>query len=276
VTDYFDNRTVFSTTQASLVVQKTARLSFAMGGSDFIVDRHSKALYGSRGQVATGDVQYRINRRSTIGAQYQFLHYTYPGIYGSTVGNGAAATYAIRINREWEFSSYGGFMRVESTFLQTVALDPAIAALLGITGAPEITHRINIVPDLAGRLSRNFRTGVLFISGGHSVLPGNGVFLTSVVTQAMAGYAYTGLRNWSFGLSGSYDRASAIGTITGNYADKTASLLMSRMWVRHISFVVGYSVRQYSSVTFSNYNRTIQDARVGFGYSPGDIPIRVW
>jgi len=276
VTDYFDNRTVYSTTQASLQIQKTARLSFALGGSEFIVDRHSKALYGSRGTSATGDLQYRLSRMTTIGAQYEYLHFSYPGIIGSTDAHGAAATYAVRLNREWEFSGYGGFMRVESKFEQTVPIDPVIAALLGISGAEEITHQIAIVPNVAGRLSRTYRTGVAYLSAGHSVLPGNGLFLTSTATQVVLGYAYTGLRFWSFGASGGYDRGTAVGTIAGDYADKNVSLLMSRVIARHLNFVLSFSVRQYSSPTYVNYNRTIEEGSIGVGYSPGDIPLRVW
>jgi hypothetical protein len=276
VTDYFDNRTIFSTTQAALQLQKTTRLSFAFGGGEFIVDRRSKALYGSRGSIAHGDVQYRLSRKSTIGAQYQFLHFTYPGIFGSTDAHGASGTYAIRLNREWEFSGYAGLMRVESTFIQTVPVDPVIAALLGISGAPQITHQINTVPNLAGRLSRTYRTGVLYISAGHSVFPGNGLFLTSTATQTIGGYSYTGLRNWSFGASVAYDRSSAVGPITGDYSDGSASLLLSRLLAHNVHFVLSYSVRQYSSVMYENYNRTIYDGRVGVGYSPGDIPLRVW
>lgn len=276
VTDYFDNRTVYVTSQAALLIQKTARLSFNLGGGNFIVDRRSQALYGSRGTMASGDVQYRITRRSTLGARYEFLHFTYPGIYGSTDTHGVAGTYGIRINRAWEFSGYAGILRVESTYIQSEPVDPVIAALLGISGAPEIFHRINMVPDLAGRLSRAYRPGVFYLAAGHSIIPGNGLFLTSVATQATVGYSYTGLRNWSFGAAAAYDRASAQGTITGRYADDSGTLTMSRLIARHISFILTASLRRYSSPTFVNYNRTIEQATVGLGYSPGDIPIRIW
>ena len=63
VTDYFDNRTIYMTSQADLVVQKTARLSFDMGGDVFLIKRHSNALYGSEGTVARG----MCNTASTAG-----------------------------------------------------------------------------------------------------------------------------------------------------------------------------------------------------------------
>ena len=46
--------------------------------------------------------------------------------------------------------------------------------------------------------------------------------------------------------------------------------------VHNVHGIVSFSARQYSSGTFSLYNRLIYDARVGVGYSPGDIPLRIW
>jgi hypothetical protein len=276
VTDYFDNRTIFSTTQADLQLQKTARLSFVWGGGAYLVRRRSQALSESTSLSAHGDVQYRLTRRQTIGAEYQYMHFSYPHIFGGTDAHGVVGTYAIRMNRRWELSAYGGFLRMESTFIQTVAVDPTIAALLGISSAPEIAHRIKTIPNAAGRLSRTYRTGLMYVSVGHSVNPGNGIFLTSTMTQALGGYSYTGLRNWSFGAAIGYNRATSVGTITGDYADKNETLLVSRLLRNHFHFVVSYSARQYSSPTFPNYNRNINDARIGIGYSPGDIPLRVW
>jgi hypothetical protein len=276
VTDYFDNRTVYVTSQADVEYQRTARLSFDFGGDGYIVRRRSHALYGLTGASARGDLQYRLTRRSTIGAEYQYMHFTYPGLYGGTDAHGAVGTYAIRISRQVELSGYAGLMRVESTFIQTVPIDPTIAALLGISGAPQIVHRISTIPNVAGRLSRTYRTGIMYLSAGHSVNPGNGLFLTSTITTVLAGYSYTGLRYWSFGAGAGYDRATSVGTIAGEYQGRNESLMLSRLLGHHVSFVISYSSRQYNSPTYQNYNRTINDGRVGIGYSPGDIPIRVW
>src|SRR5262249_43096726 len=150
------------------------RLSFDLGGDVYLIKRHSSALYGTDGVTARGDVQYRLTRKSTLGAEYMFMHFFFPGLTGSTDVHGAMGTYSLRVSRNVEFSGYAGLMRVESKFEQTVAIDPVIAALLGISGTPEILHSIKYIPNLAGRLSRTYHTGVLYISGGHSVYPGNG------------------------------------------------------------------------------------------------------
>ena len=84
------------------------------------------------------------------------------------------------------------------------------------------------------------------------------------------------LRNWSFGAAARYDKAASQGTVLGDYSDVGESLLLSRLLGRQVSFILTYSARQYTSSAFPNYNRTIHEGRMGFGYSPGEIPLRIW
>jgi len=275
-TDYFDNRTIFSTSTAMLQWQKTARLSFDLGGDAFVVRRRSSALFGSTGLTAHGDTEYRLSRRSTIGANYTFLHFTYGGYQGGTDAHGAALVYSVRLNRTTEFSGYAGGYRIESKFLQTTPLDPVIAVLLGIPGTTQIVHRINYTPNLGARFSRIYSTGMFFLSAGHSVKPGNGVFATSTASTVLTGYSYTGLRRWSFGASVGYERADSLGVLSGAYSDSQQGMQISRQVASHFHVIAMYSARQYSSPTYANYSRHVTDARIGIGYSPGEIPLRIW
>lgn len=275
-TDFFDNRTFYVTSQADLSIQKTARLSFDLGGFGFINRRRSSALYGVVGSGAQGDVQYRVSRRSTIGANYGYQHYTFNNIFGGTDAHELSLTFAIRLSRWVEFSGFGGAVRAETKFLQTVKISPVIAALLGITTSSEVVHNIMYVPNVSGRLSRTFQTGVAYVAAGHTVTPGNGLFLTSTMTSVMGGYNYTGLRRWSFGAAASYQRAESIGNIIGNYGGESGSISASRQIAHSFHFIASYSLRQYDSGSFSKYNRLIQSARVGLGFTPGDVPLRIW
>jgi hypothetical protein len=40
--------------------------------------------------------------------------------------------------------------------------------------------------------------------------------------------------------------------------------------------VLSFSARKYQSPDFSLYNRLIYSARLGFGFTPGNIPLRMW
>ena len=76
-------------------------------------------------------------------------------------------------------------------------------------------------------------------------------------------------------LSG-YDKSRSVGNFLGNYSDVTGGFAASRQVARAVHFVFGYNVRKYSSPNFTNYNRPIQEGHVGFGFTPGDVPLRVW
>jgi hypothetical protein len=275
-TDFFDNRTEYFSTQANLVFQKSARRSFSMGGAGFLVRRSSSALYGVTGATAHGDVQYRVTRRSTFGVNYSFTHFDYIGVLSSADAHAVSGVFSMRLNRWLEFSGSGGIFRVESRFIQNVPIDPAIAALIGTPEGTVVLDRISYGANLSGRLSRTFPKGVAYLSIGRGVTPGNGLFLTSITDTVIAGYNYTGLRRWSLGVSASYSRADSIGNVLGTYGGTNGTLSASRQIVHNVHGVVSFGARQYSSASFSLYNRLIYDMRVGVGYSPGDIPLRIW
>jgi hypothetical protein len=221
-------------------------------------------------------VQYRLTRRSTIGANYTFTHYDYIGVLSGTDMHGVSGVYSVRISRWLEFSGSAGIFRAETRFIQDVPVDPAIAALIGTPEGTVVLDRIDHVVSGSGRLSRTFPKGVAYISGGRGVTPGNGLFLTSVTDTAMAGYNYTGLRRWSLSASVGYSRADSIGNVMGTYGGTTGTLSASRQIIHNVHGIASFSARQYSSASFALYNRLIYDVRVGVGYSPGDIPLRIW
>ena len=275
-TDFFDNRVFFGTTQADLIIQRSARLSFDLGGDGFINRQRSAALIGVDGAAARGDVQYRLSRYTTIGANYTYTHFSFNHIYSSTDINGAAGTYAVQFNRTTEFTGYGGFMRLESKFIQDVPVDPTVAAIIGITESPEVIYSVRYIPNISARLSRTFEHGVAYITGGHTVTPGNGLFLTSSMTQISVGYTYTGLRRWSFHSFLSYQKMESIGNVIGEYGGWQGTASLSRQVTRSVHFIAAFNARDYNSKDFPLYNHTFYDARVGIGFAPGDVPLRVW
>lgn len=275
-TDFFDNRTLYGSSIADVVYQKTARLSFDLGGGGFLARRASTALYGVTGGLAYADVQYRLSRRTTIGADYNYSHFDFNHVFSSTDIHGGSATYAIQLTRRLEFTGYAGFMRVETKFVQNVPVDPVVAAIIGITQGTAVTYSVRYVPNYSARISRTFDRGVAYLTAGHTVTPGNGLFLTTVMTTADAGYTYTGLRRWSFGANVGWSSGSSIGNVIGNYTGLFATATVSRRVTRMINLIASFSAQDYGSGDFAKYNRTVYFARVGIGFAPGDIPIRIW
>ena len=275
-TVFFNNRTTYGNSVVDLVIQKSSRLSFDLGGGGFINRYRSDALYGANGATAHGDIQYRLSRRSTLGATYAYNHYVFKQIISTTDSHTADLTYAVQLSQRMEFTGYGGASRVETKFVQDVPVDPAITAILGITTGLRLNYSVRYVPDLSARISRTFPHGVFFINGGHTVIPGNGLFLTSTSTVANAGYNYTGLRRWSFNLNFGYNRNVSIGNVYGTYGGVSGGISASRQVSRSIHTIASFYAVQYDSPDFRQYNRVMYIAKLGIGFAPGDVPIRIW
>ena len=250
-TDFYDNRTLYVSTAANLIYQKSTRLSFSLGGQGSLVRRRSSALYGVTSAMASGDMQYRVSRRTTIGARYNYTHYDYTGVLSGADIHSAAVTYATRLTRWWEVTGYVGAARAESKFIRTVTLDPAIQALLGITTATAISYNILYTPDAAIRISRTFRRRVVYVSGGRGITPGNGLFLTSTDTYASGGYTFTGLRRWSLGINLAEDRQKSFGNISGRYDTLSGGFTASRQISGALHFIASGGGRKYSSPDLS-------------------------
>ena len=102
--EFSDNRTIYSTTQANLMVQESAQLSFDLGGGYFLNEQRSSALYGAAGQTATADVQYRLSPHFTIGANYTFFHFSYTHSLGGADVHAAGFSASYRISRRAEMA----------------------------------------------------------------------------------------------------------------------------------------------------------------------------
>ncbi len=275
-TDFFNNRTYFLSTAVSLVMQKSARLSFSFTGMNFLSRYSSRALTGSMGLGAGADAQYRLSRVSTLGAGYHYSIFKYSSLSGTPEGHTFMISYSRALSATTEFSANVGAMRVEQKFIQSVPVDPIIASLLGVSTTTEINHFVSWGAVWGGRISHRFRNGLVYADGGRSLSPGNGLFLTSYVTSTGGGYSFTGLRTWSLSALFHYNWAKSVGNILGSYDDLSTGIQLSRRLFRSTHLVAGVEARRYSSPNFQNYNRWTESAHIGIGFTPGEIPLRIW
>jgi hypothetical protein len=274
-TDFIDNRTTVLSTQASVVYKQSTRLSNDFSGQYYINRRAATDLAGVTGITATGDVQYRISLRSTIGADYSYSNFSYTRVFSASNTHSFHGSYSMTISKSLEFSAFGGVSRSESKSEELVAVDPLIAALLGITEGLSVSHVIRYSPSASGRISKTMQHGVVFATAAHTIVPGNGLFLTSNATVVSAGYGYTGLANWSINAGLNFTRATTLG-ITGNYGNTTGRISVSHKITKSLSIIGSVSGSQYESGTFSLYNHVIYNMNLGMGWSPGNVPLRLW
>jgi len=175
----FDSPVYYGSTAADLTYTLSARWSMNMGGVGYATRYRSRALYGVTSYGAHGDMVYRYSRYGSIGGMYQFLHFEYTKSFGGFDYHSMGLLYARRLGRSWELQLQVGAGRVESLALQSVAVDPAIAAITGQTSGILAAYHLNYVPDATAGLTKAFRRSSLSFRYSRSVSAGNGAYLAS-------------------------------------------------------------------------------------------------
>ena len=274
--DIYDSRVIFAGTSADLTYRLTHRLSFNIGGDGTLVRRQSTALYGMTGAVARGDLEYRISRHSTFGADYRFTYYDYTRGFGNAYIQSVGLNYSTQLSPQVQLSARVGGARVESSSLTEVTLDPAIAALLGESLAIQAAYRLNYVPDMQVRLMDTFRRSQFTLEYLNQVVPGNGVYLTSRNNSGNASFSYTGVRHWNFGVNGTYGRMSALVQTIGAYTAYGAGVGITRDLGKGLHTVLRLDERHYDVATTAAFTHNEFRTSLGLTFSPGDVPLVLW
>jgi hypothetical protein len=229
-----------------------------------------------KGIGAHGDIEYRTSSRTTVGATYSFIHYSFTGIYGTTDSHTLGGTYSVTLSRSTQFSATAGVAKYENIFVQIVPVDPAIAAVIGISSAQRVSYQAHFIPNLSARLSKVVPRGVVFVNASHGINPGNGLFLTSTATNVGGGYSYTGLRRWALSAGANYNSSTSQGNVLGQYGSYSATVSASRQVAPLTHGILSFIARKYDSANFQNYNKWAYSVNLGLSFTPGDIPIRFW
>jgi hypothetical protein len=260
---------------ADLTFQKSARLSFNIGGSGSFVRRRSAALIGSNGYSARGDTAYRLTRRTTIGADYGFTHYEYTGGFGTAEYHTASFSLAAKLGRSWELGLRAGIGRAETTSVRRIALDPILAAIIGQGSLVIGFHNIQYMPNGDARISRVFGRSILSLSGSTGFSPGNGLYLASKSQSAGLAYSYASRRRVNVGLWGGYGSYSSIARDIGKYRNYYGGGGLTYRLVEWLHISSQYGIRRYDA-NGSRLRRTDHRVSLGLAFSPGEFPLRLW
>ena len=273
--DIYDNRVVFLSTSGDLLYQKSARLSFDLGGEGDMVRRQSTALYGVTSYSARGDMEYRWTRRTTVGLDYHYLHFDFTRAFGNTNIHSIGLNYSYQITKRTQISARIGAARVQTQNLIQVPLDPAIAALLGISYGVATSFHINYSPDLSARLVSTYRRSEFRLDYGDTLTPGNGVYVTSRIQNGGASYNYTGVRYWNFGVTANYSRLSALVQNIGAFTTYGAGAGVTRELAKSLHASLRFDEHHYD-VTGTQFQHNEYRVTLGFYFSPGDLPLALW
>lgn len=273
--ELFDQRTNYMQSRVDLTWQKTARLSFGFGGEGFVVRRSTLALAGLNGYAARANAAYRLSRRQTVSASYVRTYFDFQRAFGNATLDTATLGYSVGLSRRWDFAMQAGGIRAESLGLTQVALDPAIAAILGQGVAIVTFHRTVYLPTAEARLIRRFDRSAFTVGYSLGASPGNGVYLTSRQNAATAQYDYSGYRRLTVGVNASYNELSTLGQSLGKYTNVQGGTGITYKLLRDTHIELRYDYRHYTTQN-SFFLKNSQRVSLGLAFSPGETPLAIW
>ncbi len=274
--EIFDNRVYYGNGGGEYVYQKSARLSFSLSGSGFVVRRSGGILFGVNGATSSANVAYRLSRRQTVSFGYQFFTYNFTRRFGDSYANGGFVGYSLQLGKRTQLGVQAGAYRLESLGLQRTAVDPVIAALIGLTSVDEVFYSTSYLPNGQANLSFQLnRFNRISVNGGILASPGNGVINTSRNTYGGLSYNYGGFRNWGLGGNVFYSRLSSLIGRNQVFETLQSSASVNRRIVDQFFFTVNGGNRRFLSTNTNNFKRNSYFISVGFTWSPQQIPISI-
>jgi hypothetical protein len=219
-----------------------------------------------------GTVQHRVSRRTTIGATYQHSHFDFPKAFGESDINSYSGILATQLGRFWTVRLKGGAYQAEVQGLQRVAVEPAIAALLGVSTTEQTFYRKSTFPQWEASVERRFQRANLSFLYRNGVSAGNGVYLTSRDETEGVNFGYNATRKWSFSASGGYSRLDGIGQNLQPYSQFVGGAGVTYAITSPIHVIARYDARR-QEITDAVYRQTSYRATIGISFSPGDVPL---
>jgi hypothetical protein len=268
----FDNRTSYFQTTMNSRYAVSGRTTFQMGGSYYEVHRQSSALVGVKGYNLTGTIQHRVSRSSMIGANYQHTHYDFPRAFGEANIDMYSGIWSTAFGRGWSLEMGGGAFTSKVEGVESTALDPTIAALLGISSVQTIYYRESLIPMGQAMLRKQSRRAAWSANFKRTVSPGNGVYLTSLSQSYGSSYSYTGVRRLSMTIDGSVSSLSTLGQNLQDYRWYGATASLGYNIGAGFNLNATYT-RRYQDIQAQTFQR--DSSRISFGiyFSPGSVPI---
>jgi len=271
----FDSPTYWGQSGVDVNYIASARTIFTVGGDGYVVRREASALAGLNGYTFRGSIQHRLTKTRTLGITYQRMHYEFPPAFGQSDIDMAIGFFNTSLGRRWIFTVSAGMFHSEVKGLEQVALDPVVAALLGQSTGIRAFYRSDIYPNGEASLSGRFKTSTITFTYRQTVVPGNGVYLTSRSRYALGSYSYTGIHKLNLGVSGGYTTLESIGQVIQQYSHRMADAGFTYGIGRMFHIIGRYDLR-YQEVDVYNTLRTSYRATLGIAFSPGNIPLSLW
>jgi len=265
-----------SSTSLSMTFQQSRRLSYNISITGFLNAQSTAGLQGMTGRQASGDVNYRLTRKATVGTYYSYTSYLYDKHVAQADSHTVGLIYSYALNGHTQLQTRVGATQIESLGYETIPLDPGLAFVLGQSSTTINAYARHWTSDVSAQLSRQFRgQRTASIAYAHGQSPGNGLLLTSVQQTVTAGYTMSFFRRrlpLSTGVV--YSTLNATG-------QSSLSYYRSEMAYLGTSRSIGHGLSATMSVNYSRYEISTSPAMqhdirisVGFLWSPPPDALR--
>jgi hypothetical protein len=271
----FDNRMYYFEPSMTVNYVQSARTIFSVGGEGYFVRRSATGLADMNGYNLHGTIRHRISKSKSVAVTYEHVHYDFPPAFGESDLNFATVSLSGALGRRWSYTVGGGVVETQVQGVQQVALNPAIAALLGVSFGQQTFSREDYYPNANISLLGRFKTYSISFNAVQTVGPGNGIYLTSQQRNVNAGYSYTGVKKFNFGLTAGYSELSSVGQGIQDYSNFSGGLGVTYNLTRAFH-VIARADSRYQQIDLVNYNRTGYRVTFGLGFSPGNVPLSLW
>ncbi len=268
----FDNRMNYLQSTLDVNYLLSPRTIVTVGGDGFGVWRKATGLIGEQGYTLRGTIQRRVTQRTTLGVNYQHVHYDFPKAFGESDINSIAGSFTTQLGPSWTVSLGGGAYLAEVQGLQRVAVEPEIAALLGVSSTVQTFYQKSIFPQWNTSVSRRFRRAMLSVGYSSGASAGNGIYLTSRQDNATGSFSYTAARKWSFSIAGGYSRLQGIGQSLQPYSLISGGAGLTYSINRPLQLIARYD-RRHQEIVNGVFLQNSYRATIGISFSPSDIPL---
>ncbi len=276
-TSYFSESSLASTTPGnsistnsrfadlglSLTYNQTRRLGYVFSGS-FLYNSYPEAV-STRGVSGSASALYRLTAKTTIGASYSRTYFSYSRHEGTSSIDAGSLTLSHRFPDHWQIDLSAGVNHSHSVGTAEIPVSFVFQGetLVGYYLGPY--SRTLYSPAFQGVLSHSFRRSSLSVSGGQSIMAGNGLYLASKDQFANGSFSYS-TRHSNFSLGANYTRLNSVAnTVTQAYSYYGASAAYGINLVRYVSANFRYDLIHYDEA-FSLIS-SITEQRVPFGLS---------
>jgi hypothetical protein len=272
--DVFDIRTNYADSTVNLIWRIDPHLSLDLGAEGFVVRRDSFELAGLDGYRAHAVGSYRFSAHQTMLAAYEHTYFDFQRVFGDTALETAYLGYSVQITRTLDLSLEAGGSRVATVGLGAVAIDPAIAAIIGRSTALVVQHQHSYAPLLNARMVEHLRNGTLRLGVFRSMSPGNGAALTSRQSAITLGYSYAGHRDLAVSVNASFTTLSPMAQGAGTYSSFSGGAGVTYRLIRETHLELRYDFRHFTTQNFFS-KKDSSRVTLGLAYGSGEAPLAV-